>query len=333
MAKSPDLSAKYTVIMDKLIENNYMVPIPPSELQVSPEESCYLAHHIVRRGDKDRIVFNASKKTSSGFSLNDALLTGPSLQKDLFTIISHVRQYRIAFSTDVVKMFRQYQINKADVDFQRFVYRKSTSEEIQHFRLVTVLDGTACASYLANKIIRTLAKDERTRFPLACAIAERDMYVADLLSGCHTIESAIETRNQLTSLFQSAGMELSKWSSNNKEMLESLPDTSLESLIELGDDDVVKTLGIFWSPQNDEFQYRIRMDEIQGKITKRQLLSEASKLFDPVGWVAPCIIIPKMLFQSLWSIKWDDGTGMILCRKTYKKNGYSSVNNCRFWRI
>lgn len=205
-------------------------------------------------------------------------------------------------------MFRQYQINDSDINFQRFVYRKSKYDEIRDYRLVTVLDGTACASYLANKIMQTLAEDERQRYPLACAIVERDMYVDDLLSGCHDIESAIEIRNQLNSLFKSAGMELSKWSSNAKQMLESLPNELLETPIELGDDDVIKTLGIFWSPQKDEFHYRIRMEEIQGKITKRQLLSEASKLFDPVGWVAPCIIIPKMLFQSLWldKIDWDD---------------------------
>lgn len=86
MDKYPNLRATYTSIMDKLIENKYMIPVPTCELEVSPEESCYLVHHIVRRGRKDRIVFNASKKTSSGFSLNDALHIGPPLQK---RIIQH----------------------------------------------------------------------------------------------------------------------------------------------------------------------------------------------------------------------------------------------------
>lgn len=308
MIKSPHIRATYDEIMDKLIQNKYMQPIPHSELDVSPEKSCYLPHHIVTKGGKNRIVFNASKKTSTGFSLNDALLVGPPLQNDLFDIIIRVRQFRIAFSTDVVKMFRQFGINQMDVDYQRFVYRRSTAENIQHYRLVTVLDGTACASYLANKIIRTLAHDERHTYPLACEVASRDVYVDDLLSGCHDLYSAIDIRDQLTSLFQSAGMELSKWSSNEPAMLQSLPDNLLDSTIELGGVDVIKTLGIFWSPQSDEFHYRIRLDDVPTKVTKRQLLSEASKLFDPVGWVAPCIVIPKMLFQSLWSItlQWDD---------------------------
>lgn len=161
--------------MDKLIENNYMKLVPSSELHVSPEESCYLTHHIVVRGGKNRIVFNASKKTSNGFSLNDALFIGPTLQKELFDIILRVHQFRVAFTTDVVKMFRQFAINRLDIDYQRFVYRKTKFDEIQDYRLVTVLDGTASASYLVNKIIQTLAENERSKYPLACETAERDM--------------------------------------------------------------------------------------------------------------------------------------------------------------
>lgn len=308
MRKSPDLRANYNNIMGKLIANKFMQLVSSSELQVSPSESCYLIHHIVNRGGKSRIVFNASKKTSSGFSLNDALLVGPPLQRDLFDIIVRVRQFRIAFSADVVKMFRQFAINKLDVDYQRFVYRNNEDEGIKDYRLVTVLDGTASASYLANKIILTLAQEEKLNFPLASKVAERDMYVDDLLSGCHDIETGIATRDQLNSLFRSAGMELSKWASNNTEFLATIPSKSLETPIMLGEDDVIKTLGVFWSPQRDEFGYQLRLNDVQARVTKRQLLSEASKLFDPAGWVAPCIIIPKILFQSLWStpLGWDD---------------------------
>lgn len=308
MDKNPTLKLKYTAIMDKFIENGYMKPIPPSEIEVSPQTSCYLTHHMVSKGDKDRVVFNASMKTSTGFSLNDGLLVGPPLQNELFDIILRVRQYRIAFTTDVVKMFRQFNLNDLDVDYQRFVYRKTKDEDIKHYRLVTVLDGTSSASYLANKIIRTLADTERVKFPLASEIAERDIYVDDLLSGCHDLSTAIEVRRQLTLLFGSAGMQLSKWASNELAMLESLPTESIEKPIELGGVDIIKTLGLFWSPKTDAFQYSIKMDDVKGKITKRQLLSEASKLFDPMGWVAPCIIIPKILFQSLWSLTlgWDD---------------------------
>lgn len=45
--------------------------------------------------------------------------------------------------------------------------------------------------------------------------------------------------------------------------------------------------------------------------TKRRLLSEISKIYDPLGWIAPMTIQAKLLFQKLWSeschnIGWDE---------------------------
>lgn len=42
--------------------------------------------------------------------------------------------------------------------------------------------------------------------------------------------------------------------------------------------------------------------------SKRTLLYAASRLFDPLGWVAPSVIIAKMLLQKLWltNISWDE---------------------------
>lgn len=308
LERFPELRHQYRQMMRNLLEMNYMEPVPSSEVDVSPQLACYLPHHMVTKTGKNRIVFNASQKTASGVSLNDILLTGPSLQKELFDIILHVRQFSIAFSADVVKMFRQFRINKLDVDYQRIVWRESSHWPIQDYRLLTVLDGTSCAPYLAIKTIATLAEDERLNYPLACSIAERDMYMDDLFSGTHDSKTAMVARDQLISLFESAGMELRKWSSNDEDFLNSLSSDLREIPVELGDEDVIKTLGIHWTPLKDEFGYRIQLEETSSELTKRRLLSEAGKLFDPVGWVAPCTIIAKILFQSLWltNLGWDD---------------------------
>lgn len=43
-------------------------------------------------------------------------------------------------------------------------------------------------------------------------------------------------------------------------------------------------------------------------ITKRVILSNSSKIFDPLGLISPCVIKIKMLLQSLWleKLSWDD---------------------------
>ncbi|XP_076660972.1 uncharacterized protein LOC143364583, partial [Halictus rubicundus] len=70
----------------------------------------YIPHHAVWKEidgkKKIRVVFNASAASIAGRSLNDELLPGPKLQSDLWAIITPWRLFRVAFSTDIVKMFR-----------------------------------------------------------------------------------------------------------------------------------------------------------------------------------------------------------------------------------
>jgi hypothetical protein len=65
-----------------------MEVIPPSAPE--PETVCYLPHHPVFKEDsatrKLHVIFDASAKTSTRFSL-DTLLLGPTMQQDLLSIV------------------------------------------------------------------------------------------------------------------------------------------------------------------------------------------------------------------------------------------------------
>lgn len=71
----------------------------------------YLPHHGVINNSstttKLRVVFDGSCKSSSGCSLNDILLVGPTVQPDLFSIILLVRKHAILLTGDIAKMYRQ----------------------------------------------------------------------------------------------------------------------------------------------------------------------------------------------------------------------------------
>ena len=57
----------------------------------------YLAHHAVFKETssttKLRVVFDGSVKSTSGNSLNDILMTGPTIQDDLFTLLIRFRTH------------------------------------------------------------------------------------------------------------------------------------------------------------------------------------------------------------------------------------------------
>ncbi|GFU64940.1 uncharacterized protein LOC103569155, partial, partial [Trichonephila clavipes] len=147
-SKNKSLSDQYHKFMNNYFKLGHMELIPENEIDVPASSSFYLPHHPVpnKNGDKFRVVFDGSAKSSSGISLNDKLMVGPQLQTDLTTLLLRFRTHKIDITADIEKMYKQ--ITLQDSDFQRIVWRNSPFEPIQNFRLIRVSYGTASVPYL-----------------------------------------------------------------------------------------------------------------------------------------------------------------------------------------
>lgn len=124
------------------------------------------------------------------------------------------------------------------------------------------------------------------------------MYMDDAFAGADTLQEALLARDELISSLKSAGMQLDKWSANHPTLLLDLP-TSKEAIRIFAKDDVVPTLGLLWNPTQDFFTYKVSTPPRTNKVTKRVILSEVARLYDPLGWLAPVVIIGKILIQKL----------------------------------
>jgi len=75
----------------------------------SAEERYYLPHHAVFKSSssttRTRVVFYGSCRSSNGLSLNDTLLLGSPVQRDLYSIVLRFRTYQIASTPDIAKMY------------------------------------------------------------------------------------------------------------------------------------------------------------------------------------------------------------------------------------
>ncbi|GBP95433.1 hypothetical protein EVAR_68848_1 [Eumeta japonica] len=312
LKKKPELAESYGKVLGEYIDLNHMGPTISSE-NVSRFgcNSFYLPHHAVvkpeSRSTKVRVVFNASKKTSSGLSLNDVLYVGPTLQADLMSLILKWRLYKFVFNGDIEKMYRQILVYKEDTQFQRILFRKSTNAPIQDYALKTVTFGVNCAPYLAIRTLIQLADDSQQLFPKAARILTQETYVDDVLSGSYDISSAIDSLSQLILALNSAGFPLKKITSNCSEILASVPKENLLdcNFLKLQEASSTKTLGIQWNALVDSFSYTLEPFALEGSITKRKILSMIAKLFDPAGWISPIIVQAKLILQQLWL----DGTG------------------------
>ncbi len=63
---------------------------------------------------------------------------------------------------------------------------------------------------------------------------------------------------------------------------------------------VIKTLGLIWQTDDDLFHFeQVGHGSVDGQWTHRKLLSTVAKLFDPLGLLAPHIIMARMTLQDL----------------------------------
>ncbi|XP_055850362.1 uncharacterized protein LOC129914935 [Episyrphus balteatus] len=313
IASSQYLTDKYISFMEEYLNLGHMEEIPDNELNTNYSKSFYLPHHAVLKDDssttKVRVVFDGSARSSHNHpSLNETLLIGKSYQRDLFSICIRFRRHRYTISGDIEKMFRQIRVSKEHADFQRILWRKSSSLPLKHYRLLTVTYGTACAPFLAVRTLYQLAIDSAETHPRASEVLLNDFYVDDVMTGADTIEEVTSLRLELISLLNSAGLNLRKWTTNCWPLLLSLPEEQREmSPKEFEEYSTVKLLGLQWSPANDSFSYKVNLND-KASSTKRQILSESSRIFDPIGFLTPVVIGIKILFQELWrkKYKWDD---------------------------
>ncbi|XP_047040011.1 uncharacterized protein LOC124644582 [Helicoverpa zea] len=307
--KHEHLASKYKTFMKEYLELQHM---KPEETNSQASLQCYLPHHCVQRDDslttKLRVVFNASAKTSTRFSLNDIMCKGPNMQKDLQSLLLQWRQYPYAFTADIEKMFRQVLVNNNDQHLQKIVWRESPEQPIQSFQLTTITYGTKSAPFLAMRTLKQLASDERSKHPEAAEILENSFLMDDLLHGAYNIKQGKYLIKELHQLLKLGGFTLRKWASNNDRILESVKQNAEETSYHFKNEETSKTLGLCWQTKQDHFTFNFNFTTQIEKLTKRQLLSEISKLFDPLGWLTPLSTKLKLLFQKLWQtdLQWDD---------------------------
>jgi len=311
---NPELKEQYTAFMEEYQELGHMSPAPPAQ----PDEKCYhIPHHPVFKPDstttKMRVVFDASAKSNTGTSLNDVLHVGPTVQSELYDIVLRFRTHRVAFISDVNKMYRQILIHFSDRTFQRIFWRSDPNQPVQEYFLNTVSYGTSSAPYLATRTLNHLADVDCTPdSPVSVAI-KNDFYVDDLISGASSVTAAVDLVQQLLKTLSNGGFELRKWLSNSPEVMEAIPSHLVETVsskpLSDSNDSVVKALGLIWNSTSDQLIISSSISEAIHKtsFTKRELLSCISSIFDPLGLISPIVILPKMLFQKLWLLKidWD----------------------------
>ncbi|CAG9120009.1 unnamed protein product [Plutella xylostella] len=312
---SLELRAAYDDVIKDYISKGYVEPltVPPQASSDDLSPSYIIPHHGVLREDKSttklRPVLNASCKTSSGVSLNEVLHSGPNLQGDLFKIILNFRLHAVAMTADCKQMFLQIMLRESDRRYQRILYRFNPNDPLVLYQFNRVCFGLKSSPFHALRTVQQLVDDDGAEYPRAAEIVPSCLYMDDIAFSVDTEQEAVDAAKQLIQMFKGTQWDLVKWNSNSQYALNELPAShKIPTEVEFDKATEHKILGLGWSTDNDDFYFKIDPPDLDSVCTKRTIMSTIARLWDRMGFVAPTVLVAKLLIKKLWQLKvdWDE---------------------------
>ena len=132
---------------------------------------------------------------------------------------------------------------------------------------------------------------------------KRNIYVDNVHYAADTEGPIMQFYEEASSIMEEAGFPLKQWSSNSNALKRVISERDSDSL---NGEANISVLGLNWNSRKDTLSIKSMIDtDVR---TKRQVVSEISKHYDPLGLFIPVSIKGRVLIQKIWKrgISWDD---------------------------
>ena len=316
LSQTPQLLQTYDDIIREQVTRGFIEKV--QNTLDSTGKTHYIPHHCVKKNSMTtpiRIVYDCSCRQSANHpSLNSCLLTGPHFLNDMYSILLRFRTHKYAISADIEKAFLQITLHEDDRNFTRFYWLNDPSDpmsKLDVYRFKTVLFGAVSSPFILYATLHHHLHQHNSR--LSCDILH-NLYVDNILSGCSSETDTIQYYHNARTLLSEARFNLRAWVTNSPQLR-----TITQQEMTANTDVPSNALGLLWNPISDELSLAPKKPSITNNplITKRKLLQESSKLFDPMGITTPVTIQAKILIQKVWTqhIEWDEPLGTELARE------------------
>ncbi|XP_022518476.2 uncharacterized protein LOC111188878 [Astyanax mexicanus] len=299
--------------MNDILSRDEAEKVPEEELDHS--SVWYIPHHGVyhpQKPGKIRVVFDCSAKYQDT-SLNDHLLTGPDLTNSLVGVLCRFRKSPVAVMCDIERMFHQFHVKREDQDYLRFLWWENGNLETTPsvYRMKVHLFGAASSPGCANFGLKHLAEKSQGQFRKnTIDFILKNFYVDDGIVSLQTEKEAIQLVKEARDLCNTGKLRLHKFVSNSENVIATIPEEE-RSMVK--DPDMAlslpymeRALGVEWCITSDSFKFRGQVKP--NPLTRRGVLSTVASMYDPMGFMAPFILLGKQILQQMCKGKvgWDD---------------------------
>ncbi|XP_065917809.1 uncharacterized protein [Dysidea avara] len=269
----------------------------------------FIPHHPVKKDSATtplRIVYDCScRQSSTQPSLNDCLHARPPFINDLCALLIRFRAHKIGIVTYIEKAFLHVHLAEEDRNYTHFVWLSQPTDpesEFVIYRFKVVLFGSVSSPFmLSTTLHKLLLADGST----VAKDIQQNIYVDNIISGFPSVDVATQYYHKARQIMSDAHFNLRSWASNHHSI------TALAQHDKVADSrTAVNVLGLLWDTNSDTLML-ISKEPLftqHSLATKRDVLKDVSKLFDPLGFVSPITMSFKVFLQELWQHKldWDE---------------------------
>ena len=348
--KHPEQAKAYNDQIAEMNSMNFAQKLSEAEVNSYKGPVHYVSHHAVIRPEKKstplRIVFNSSA-VYQGQCLNDYWMKSQDLLNNLFGVILRFREKGIAIVGDISKMYHRILIPEQDQHVHRFLWRDLDESREPDVYVKTVLTfGDKPAPVMAQIALKKTAQESKEFLPRPVEVLERNTYMDDICDSVNTTEEAKKLTEDIDKVLKSGGFKVKGWISNKELKDSENKEIAREKAICFQEQIAEKVLGIAWNNKTDEMYFEVKSDlldaivkegsDIAGAmLTKRILLSQTARIYDPIGLAAAFIVRAKIGMQELWQVgvDWDEELPMAIQVKWIKLlKEMIELNNIKFQR-
>lgn len=301
--KQRNLADKYSEVFQQQLHDGIIEEVDLSE----SKKRVFIPHHpVIKMNEqtttKIRPVFNCSYKKGDKPSLNDACFPGLNLHTNMVELLHRFRTNKYILTADIERAFLQIYL-KDDKDKDRFSFLWRTEDGVKAYRYRTILFGLNASPFILNHVLQ-LHIQQYPETETTSAL-KRSLYVDNFLSTTSQLDSLKNIYHESMEILREGGFNLRSWKSNHPVMLEMMEE---ESTMHKHSAPKEKTLGYLYSIKDDTMSLgEFELDDSQ-HLTKRQLLSNISKVFDPLCLTLPVTIKGRLLMKQVWQegTDWDE---------------------------
>jgi hypothetical protein len=154
-------------------------------------------------------------------------------------------------------------------------------------------------NYVIKHHVKTYPQDE------VSSILSSNFYVDNLFFTGNDIDKLTNLYQESLTRMAEGGFHLRSWASNNNELNETFRS---DGIIADHQATAEKLLGYNYFPESDAISVAGAAFSESHQFSKRIILSEISKIFDPLGLCSPVTVRGKLLMKRIWASKvgWDE---------------------------